>query len=278
MAKWLVSKKRLGFKQWHKKELFMQIVFDTKISEQYKNTSQKVRVLTENWVDNEIFCPACGRNVDHYENSRPVADFFCSNCKEEYELKSKKDSIGNKVVDGAYKTMIERLQGNNNPNFFLLNYDWKKFEVLNFFVIPKHFFVPQIIEKRKPLSPTARRAGWVGCNISLKSIPQTGKIFYIKNRKIEPKEKILENWNRTLFLREEKENLTKGWLLDIMRCIDKLNKKEFTLEEIYAFEKELSILHPDNKHIKDKTRQQLQFLRDKGYLDFIVKGKYKLNI
>lgn len=254
----------------------MQIVFDKKIAEQYKSTSQKIRVLTENWVDDEVFCPACGRNVNHYENNRPVADFFCPNCKEEYELKSKKDSIGNKIVNGAYRTMIERLQGNNNPNFFLLNYNLKNFEVLNFFVIPKHFFVPQIIEKRKPLSPTARRAGWVGCNIFLQSIPQAGKIFYIKNKQIEPKKKVLENWHKTLFLRKEKETITKGWILDVMNCIDKLGKREFGLDEIYSFEKLLEEKHPGNKHIKDKIRQQLQFLRDKGYLDFVAKGEYKI--
>jgi len=44
------------------------------------------------------------------------------------------------------------------------------FEVSNFLVVPKYFFVPGVIEKRKPLSATARRAGWIGCNIVLKSI------------------------------------------------------------------------------------------------------------
>jgi len=254
----------------------MQIVIDTKIAQQYKSASQKVRVLTEAWVDNEVFCPACGRNVNHYENSRPVADFFCPNCKEDYELKSKKNTIGNRIVDGAYRTMIERILSDNNPNFFLLNYDWKKFEVLNFFVIPKHFFIPQIIEKRRPLSQAARRAGWVGCNIYLENIPQIGKIFYIKNKKIEPKEEVLKNWNRTLFLRREKEISAKGWLFDVMRCVDKLGKREFALDEIYAFENELSRLHPENKHITDKIRQQLQVLRDKGYIKFISRGNYQL--
>ena len=61
-----------------------------------------------------------------------------------------------------------------------------------------------------------------------------------------------------------------------MRCVDKLDKKEFTLNEVYAFENELSLLHPENRHIKDKIRQQLQFLRDKGYLDFVSRGNYQL--
>ncbi len=254
----------------------MVLTFNQHIARSYNSVSQKVRVMAEDWVKREIFCPSCGQGVAHYENNRPVADFFCLHCKEEYELKSKKDSIGSKIVDGAYRTMIERLQSNNNPNLFLLNYNLLSFEVVNFFVIPKYFFIPQIIERRKPLARSARRAGWVGCNISLQNIPQTGKIFYIKNKQVETKGKILKDWKKTLFLREEQETTAKGWILDIMNCIDKLNKKEFLLNEIYAFERELNFKHPKNQHIKDKIRQQLQFLRDKGYLEFVAQGKYRL--
>lgn len=254
----------------------MKTTFDITLAEKYHSMPQKIKAMSESWVDNEIYCPNCGTSVNHYENNRLVADFFCSKCKEEYELKSKKDSIGNKIVDGAYRTMIERLQSSNNPNFFLLNYDLRDFSVLDFLVIPKHFFIPDIIEKRKPLSQTARRAGWIGCNILLQSIPQTGKIFFIKNRQIEPRELVVANWQKTLFLREEKEISAKGWLLDIMNCIEKFGNKEFSLDEVYAFESILNKKHPDNKHIKDKIRQQLQVLRDKGYLEFIDRGRYKL--
>lgn len=159
----------------------------------------------------------------------------------------------------------------------MLDYDLKKFEVQNFLVIPKHFFIPEIIEKRKPLSENARRTGWVGCNILLQSIPLSGKIFYIKNGNPENKEDVLKNWKKTLFLRETKKSDLKGWILDVMSCIDKLNKKEFTLSEVYNFENILSQKHPENKHVKDKIRQQLQFLRDKGYLEFIESGKYKIS-
>jgi len=97
----------------------MQLAFDTKLIEGYKSTSQKVRVLTEHWVNKSVFCPNCGRpNLDRYENNKPVADFYCNNCSEDYELKSRQNTIGAKIVDGAYRTMIERLQSTNNPNFF----------------------------------------------------------------------------------------------------------------------------------------------------------------
>jgi len=142
----------------------MDLSFNVDLANGYTSQSQKIRVLTENWVDNNAYCPNCGQlNIDKYGNNKPVADFFCSNCQEEYELKSKKDSVGSKIVDGAYRTMIERLNSSNNPNFFLLNYNLETFEVLNFLVIPKHFFVPEIIEERKPLAETAQRAGWIGC-------------------------------------------------------------------------------------------------------------------
>jgi len=255
----------------------MNLYFQTDLAQEYKSPSQRTRVLTESWVSNHVYCPNCGHiDINKYKNNEPASDFFCSNCEEVYELKSKRKEFGNKIVNGAYSTMIERLLGSNNPNFFLLNYDLQSLMVLNLFVIPKHFFVPEIIEKRKALSQTARRAGWVGCNILLKRIPQTGKIFFIRDCHVETKDKVLAEWQRTLFLREEKKASVKGWLLDIMKCIEELGNREFSLDEVYAFENVLSKKHPDNKHIKDKIRQQLQFLRDKGYLEFVERGRYRL--
>lgn len=214
--------------------------------------------------------------MDKCANNQPVADFSCTNCREEYELKSQQHAIGIKILDGAYHTMLERITSSNNPNFFLLNYNVSTLSVVNFLVIPKHFFIPKMIEERKPLAATARRAGWIGCSILLHNIPQTGKIFFVRDNRVEPKEKVLAEWQKTLFLRKEKEVSAKGWLLEIIRSIEKLGKKEFTLDDIYAFERELGIIHPENRHIKDKIRQKLQILRDNGYLEFIGRGIYRV--
>ncbi len=142
------------------------------------------------------------------------------------------------------------------------------------FVVPKYFFIPEIIEKRKPLSKTARRSGWIGCNILLTSIPESGKIYYIKNKNVENKDKVIERWNKVSFLGETKKEL-KGWVLDVINCIDKIGKNTFSLNEIYQYESYLSEKHPDNRHVKEKIRQQLQYLRDMGYLEFIEKGMYR---
>ena len=96
---------------------------DDKIAEHYKSNSQKIRVITEQWVNNNLFCPYCGKaHIAHFENNRPVADFYCPDCAEEYELKSKNGTIKNKINDGAYDTMIQRIVSVNNPNFFFMNY------------------------------------------------------------------------------------------------------------------------------------------------------------
>jgi type II restriction enzyme len=205
-----------------------------------------------------------------------VADFYCPSCGEDYELKSKKTAFGVKIVDGAYSTMLERLRENHNPNLFLLNYNWNTLEVLNLLVVPKHFFIPNIIEKRTPLSLTARRAGWTGCNILLQGIPQSGRIYVIKNQAVKPKDIVLADWQRTLFLRDEKDPKAKGWLIDIMGCVEKIGKREFKLADICKFEPELCRKHPDNRHIKAKMRQQLQVLRDNGYIEFTNRGNYRL--
>jgi hypothetical protein len=61
-----------------------------------------------------------------------------------------------------------------------------------------------------------------------------------------------------------------------MTCIESIGKNEFTLKDMYKYEKILSKQHPANNHIRDKIRQQLQILRDRNYIHFIGKGKYQL--
>jgi type II restriction enzyme len=242
----------------------------------YSSGSQNARVWTERWVKDWIYCPSCGNSkITQFSANKPVADFFCPSCSEEYELKSQKNKFGSKIVDGAFRTMIERLSSNNNPNLLLLNYDLAKLSVTNALIVPKHFFVQEIIEKRKPLAATARRAGWVGCNILLNQIPDSGKIFLIRNGVPELKETVLAKWRKTLFLREESPG-ARGWLVEVMKCVESLGKREFDLDQVYRFEAELSAIYPNNKHVKQKIRQQLQFLRDRGYLDFVSPGHYRL--
>lgn len=251
----------------------MNLQFDIKLANKYNSNSQIARVLTENWVLNNSYCPSCGElPLNEFENNRPVADFYCKKCNEEFELKSKKGKLSTIINDGAYESMIKRITSDTNPNFFFLTYD--KNTVNNFLVIPKQFFTPEIIIKRKPLSITAKRAGWVGCNIDISKVPESGRIFIVENSKIIEQEKVQIKLKSTDFLRS-KSLEARGWILDILNCVEEIKKQSFTLDELYAFENRLKIKYPNNNHIKDKIRQQLQFLRDKGLIEFNGRGNYK---
>jgi type II restriction enzyme len=254
----------------------MRLILPVEVARDYSSPAQRIRVMTEYWVNRSAFCPNCGSVLRQFGNNQPVADFYCEICFEEYELKSKSGNVGKKIVDGAYSTMITRLASENNPNFFFLTYERSTFEIRNFLTIPKYFFVPDIIEKRTALNPSARRAGWIGCNILMSSIPELGKIFYVQNGVTKSKNEVLDKWNKTEFVKTTRNIEAKGWLLDVLLCVERLKKREFTLDEVYDFEGYLQSKHPLNNNVKAKIRQQLQFLRDRSIIEFIGRGRYRM--
>jgi type II restriction enzyme len=241
----------------------------------YESGSQRARVWTEQWAGRWLYCPNCGAKINRFAANAPVADFYCSSCSEQFELKAQKGALKKKIVDGAFRTMSQRLIAEDNPNLVVMSYDVARLRVTDVLLVPKHFFVPEIIERRKPLAPTARRAGWEGCNILLDQIPDAGKIFFVRDEHAEPKESVLTQWQRTLFLRDQRLE-ARGWLMETMRCVEDIGRSEFSLDDVYAFEQRLSDLYPNNRHVKQKIRQQLQVLRDKGYLEFTGRGEYRL--
>ena len=157
----------------------------------------------------------------------------------------------------------------------LLGYDVTKREVRNVCVVPKHFFVPEIIQERPPLAATARRAGWIGSNILIGKVPEAGRIFVLRNGIPEPKDDVLAKWKQTLFLRRQGIE-GRGWLLEVMKAVDLIGQSEFTLQDVYAQEDRLSAIYPNNNNVRAKIRQQLQVLRDNGYLEFTGGGHYRL--
>lgn len=254
----------------------MDLTLDFNLANNYKSHRQKTRVVSESWLGNNIYCPVCGNPLlTHYKANMPVADFFCEKCHSDFELKSRESktkTISKIIPDGAYKTMIQRITSSQNPHLFVMTYSDSKVD--NLILIPKFFFVPNIIIKRPPLSSTARRAGWEGCNINIGVLPSHGKIYLIEGSRIVDKKIVQNKYSRILGLQTNSID-SRGWLFDTLSCIDKLPSDLFSLSDMYIFESELANKHPNNNFIKDKIRQQLQLLRDKGIIEFIGRGKYK---
>ena len=168
--------------------------------------------------------------------------------------------------------MIERITSLRNPHLFVMTYaDW---QVNNLMIIPNFFFTTNIIEKRKPLADTARRAGWVGCNIEIGEIPDNGRIFIIRNGEQEDKSRVIDQYQRSLALQTTKLE-TRGWLFDVLRCVERIPSDNFRIDDVYAFANELQLKHPENNNVHAKIRQQLQYLRDKGFIVFKGNGAYR---
>ena len=171
--------------------------------------------------------------------------------------------------------MVRAIRENRTPNLFALEYEPSDWAVVNLILIPSFAFPLSAVEKRKPLAAHARRAGWVGCNILLDAIPADARIAIVRaGNSISPKI-VREQYLKVLPF----EKLTpekRGWTLDVLNVLRKLGKTEFALRDVYAAELGLARLHPANRHVRDKIRQQLQVLRDLGFVQFLGGGEYRL--
>ena len=241
----------------------------------YKNPTQIARVVTEEWCGTNLYCAACdAETLQNEPVNTKVVDLRCLKCSETYQIKGQKHLNLCRVIDGAFFSLLAAVKQNAAPNLLILNYnaDWM---IRNLFLVPSLFFTASVLERRRPLSPLARRAGWIGCNIVLNNVPVEGKIPLVKDGIIVDPVKVRQNY------RDAKKFCSldwefRGWTLDVLKVVHKVRSPEFTLQEIYSFETELLSLHPKNRNIRPKIRQQLQVLRDLGVLEFIGRGKYRL--
>jgi type II restriction enzyme len=241
----------------------------------YKSLSQKARVITEAWTEENMYCPACVSNrLERLRAGAEATDFICSRCEAGFQLKALSRPIGRKIVDAAYDAMMRSVIEDRLPHFLFLSYDNKEAVVNNLLVVPSFCLGQSAIEKRKPLAKTARRAGWVGCNIVLDLVPPEGRIPAILNSEIINRSIVRKMFKQVEPLGEVSSK-KRGWTLDVLTVLRSLGKVQFTIEDAYSFENVLSKKHPENRHIKAKIRQQLQILRDLGYLTFLGYGHYR---
>jgi len=66
-----------------------------------------------------------------------------------------------------------------------------------------------------------------------------------------------------------------GWTREVFTVLCDFTQIEFTLPDIYAYEKRFSVVYPNNRNVKAKIRQTLQYLRDMGLVQFVRPGVYR---
>lgn len=244
--------------------------------DRYKSASQRARVATELWGARNLYCVSCkSPRLQLMPHNTAAIDYLCSVCQSPFQLKSQYRAFGEKIVDAAYSKMRLAIVEDRTPNLYILHYDLPGWKVETLILIPRFAFTLSALECRKPLGPTARRAGWVGCNILLHRIPSDARISVIHEGQALPNRAVRHAYDRLRPL-QKLDTEKRGWTLDVLQTVRSLEMAEFTLRDVYARADELANLHPRNFHVNDKIRQQLQVLRDLGVIDFLGHGAYRL--
>jgi len=242
----------------------------------YKSLPQISRILSEAWFGENGYCLSCNSDqllTATIANTK-ASDFACGSCEESYELKAFRVKPTRKLIDGAYGALISRIQSGSVPNLVMLerNETW---QIQSLTAIHHLFLTPEVVERRKPLSVHARRAGWVGCNIRLDMILPEAQIQIVKAGVASSRKLVRESFRRFDRLKSIPPNL-RGWTTLTLAVIRSLKQPEFSLKELYAKELLFASSYPKNNNIRAKMRQQLQVLRDLGYLEFCGQGRYQL--
>lgn len=246
--------------------------------ESFVSNARRAGDAAEKWATRNLYCARCESDkLSPTPVNNKVVDFECPQCSLAIQLKAKSARFGPKFANSAYEPKMAAIRARKFPDYALLHYDHDDWQVRNVTLVPGFFLTERAIEKRKPLSATARRAGWVGSNVVLSNLPTDAKVPVILDGVVAPREQVREKYQRFEVLRRRQLGAA-TWTVDVLEQVRKFAPTigaTFTLAEFYnASENALSKLHPENRHVRDKMRQQLQVLRDQGIIGFSQRGLY----
>jgi type II restriction enzyme len=171
--------------------------------------------------------------------------------------------------------MMDAVRRDQIPSFYFMQYEVTSWSVKNLLLIPHFAFPPSAIIKRKPLAPAARRAGWVGCNIALNRIPAEARISVVEEGTVAAEEAVRRQFQNVKPLKKI-PIAQRGWTLDMLNAVRSLRTPTFSTRDAYSLVPVLQALHPGNRHVREKLRQQLQVLRDAGFLIQTGRGGWRL--
>ncbi len=268
----------------------------------YKRRGQFARIVTESWGEQNLYCPNCpSPKLDRRENRTASAEFACPRCGFGCLVRRQGRLFGRHITAvGGYDDLKRSMEADQTPNFFFMNYDGSNWLIRDLLLVPHFAFPASAIVKREPLGPDAFRAGWVGCNFDLRRIPIEAQIHVVREGEVTPAAEVRRQFTRVKPLKDIPV-AERGWTLDVLnltrRLVDgrgrgnesKAGKSEtnqglltsspaneFTNNDAYAFASELEQLHPDNRQVKDKIRQQLQVLCDAKLLTHVSAAVWRL--
>lgn len=253
----------------------MLLTCDISAARGYTSQAQISRVLSEAWFCENGYCLSCDNDtLSQMPANTKAADFACGVCEAQYELKTFRSMPRRTLVDGAYCALISRIESGWAPTLVLLERN-SRWEIQGLTAIHHLFLTPSVVERRKPLSPSARRAGWVGCNIRLDLMGSDAQVKVIDRGVPLEWESVRESFQRFESLKEISPE-SRGWATLTLAVVRSLGCREFSLNDVYEREQTFADSYPKNSNIRAKVRQQLQVLRDLGCVQFRGHGHYRL--
>lgn len=147
-------------------------LIDLSTTDGFTSAAQVARVALETWASFNLYCLDCDSDtLDRLSNNTPVADFKCFTCEQTYQLKGKNGRFGSAITGAAYAPIVEAIRQGRMPEYILVEFDMRFGTVVFVDAVPGRLITEDRVVPRKPLSATARRAGWVGCNIIVGGLP-----------------------------------------------------------------------------------------------------------
>jgi type II restriction enzyme len=244
--------------------------------EEGHSNSQVARTATEAWVEANAYCPNCNSaRLTRLRANTPFRDFECPSCTEPFELKSKRNGIPASILGGSAAAYQRAFDEGRVPSFLVLAYSRESRQVTDLIGFNRALLSPLALMKRvKPLARPGSQPYYM-CSLNTQSVPECGKIPIVRNGFSRPQKFVRESWDRFRFLRLRSTSEDSAWSRDILACIAQLPGREFTVGELFAFASGLQEQHPNNHHIREKIRQQLQILCAQRVIRRISPGVYE---
>ncbi|MFZ0335974.1 MAG: DpnI domain-containing protein [Candidatus Acidiferrales bacterium] len=191
----------------------------------YKSNSQRARIATEAWGEENLYCLNCDSNeLSRRPPNTKAVDYICPNCDALFQLKAQSHSFGKKIVDAAYGAMLQKIREDQTPNLVALHYESDSWRVRNLFFVPHFAFSISAIEKRKPTRPAGRTSDWIGCNILLEGIPPDAWIPLVEDGKPTNPRLARKQFAKIRPLAKLRPEM-RGWTLDVLNLVRSLHKQ-----------------------------------------------------
>ena len=155
-----------------------ELVLQTKQINNWKSKSRIIGEACEDYVKNTIKCIRCNNNFEKCKPNEKSKDLICISCNQKYQIKAKNVSykqVNNikckkqfRTIGGEYSTTLNSI--NEKIDYLIILYEKQSYKILNVLYITNENINSSCIIPRKPLSSTAKRAGWQGCNILFDNI------------------------------------------------------------------------------------------------------------